>query len=150
MNALVRLVRSLPLVIALALLGVVVYLLVSWLRSPDRAKQVLIRLFHVLNAALTALFLLGVAYALGEGNLFVADLNAGFAAVTAVGLAITLLCRWRYLAHRPELRRQRAERAERRRNARRDRRSGDDGGRSGGSGAAQLLGQLGAWWADFL
>lgn len=155
MNALIRLIRSLPLIIALVILGIIVYLIVSWLRSPDRAKAVLIKLFHVLNAALTALFLLGVAYALGEGNLFVADLNAGFAAVSAVALGITLLCRWRYLKNRPELREERDRRAKQRRRDRQDRTSGDarqnaEDSDNPATSVSQFFERLGAWWADFL
>lgn len=101
MNALLRLARSLPLVIALALLAVAVYLIVSWLRSPDRAKVFLINLFGVINVTLTVFFCVGVAYAWLEGNAFVMDLSGGFAAVAAVALAITLIARWRFLAHRP-------------------------------------------------
>ena len=49
MNVLVRMARSLPLVAVLALLAVAVYVVVSWRRSPNQAKETLIRLFTVLT-----------------------------------------------------------------------------------------------------
>lgn len=102
MNVLIRLVRALPLVVALVVLAVIVYCLVASFRSPDRAKEVLIKLFGVLNAALTTLFCLASAYAVFEANRPVLELASSFAAVSALALAITLLCRWRFLSRRPD------------------------------------------------
>ena len=64
MALIARLLQSLPLVIFLAVLAVVIYFFVSWLRSPQRAKEILIQVFTVLNTALSAFFLLASAYAL--------------------------------------------------------------------------------------
>ena len=95
MNVLIRLARALPLVVVLAVLAVVVYALVSWARSPQRAKEVLARLFLVLTGALTALFCVASAYAVFEANQPVLDLFSAFAAVSALALGVTCVCWWR-------------------------------------------------------
>ena len=102
MNVLIRLIRALPLVVALAVLAVRVYALVSAFRSPDRAKEVLIRLFAVLTGVLTALFCLASAYAVFEGNQPVLDLFGAFAAVSALALGVVSLCAWRFARTHPD------------------------------------------------
>lgn len=104
MNILVRLARSLPLVILLAALAAVVYFVVSWHRSPERAKEVLIKLFTVLTSILTTFFCLASAYAIFEANQPVLDLAASFAAVSALALVVTRLCRWRFVKNHPNYR----------------------------------------------
>ena len=95
MNVLIRLVRAAPLVIFLAVIAVLVYALVSWARSPRRAKEVLVRLFLVLTMPLTMLFCLASAYAVFEGNEPVLELFSAFAAVSALALGVTCVCWWR-------------------------------------------------------
>ena len=52
-----RLLQSLPLVIVLVILALVIYFVVSWARSPERAKEVLIKFFTVFNSILLIFFL---------------------------------------------------------------------------------------------
>lgn len=104
MNALVRLIRALPLVIALAVLAVVVYVVVAGMRSPNRAKEILIKLFTVVTTVLSVAFLLFAGYALLDGNEAVFDLAWVFAVVSIVALAITRLCRRRFAKHHPQYR----------------------------------------------
>lgn len=99
-----RLSRSIPLLIALALLAVVVYFVVSWRSSPTRAKEVLIRLFTVLCSALSIIFVLASLYAIADANQAVFELAASFAVVSLLGLAITLICRWRFKKNHPHYR----------------------------------------------
>lgn len=99
-----RLSRILPLLAVLAVIAVAVYVLVSWRSTPARAKEVLIRVFTVLNAGLSALFLLATLYAWLEGNAFVADFFITCMATTLVVLAITLACRRVFLKHNPNYR----------------------------------------------
>ena len=115
MNALVRLVRALPLVVMLAVLAVLVYCLVASFRSPDRAKEVLIKLFVALNGVLTAFFCLTSAYAVFEANEPVLELASAFAAVTVLAFAIAMACRWLFLRRRPGYPWRRARRPFRRR-----------------------------------
>ena len=56
-----RLLQSLPLVIVLVILALVIYFVVSWARSPERAKEVLIKFFTVFNSILSIFFLLATA-----------------------------------------------------------------------------------------
>lgn len=103
-NLLARLSRSVPLLLALIALAVIVYFVVSWRSSPTRAKEVLIRLFTVLCSALTIIFALVSLYALADGNQAVLELAASFAAVGALGLVVTLICRWRFKKNHPHYR----------------------------------------------
>ena len=96
-----RLMQSLPLIIALIVLAVVVYFVVSWLRSPERAKEVLIKLFTVLTGVLSIFFALASLYALLEGNGNVLELTGSFLAVALVALGITRVCRWRFVKNHP-------------------------------------------------
>ena len=57
-NLVARLSRSVPLLVALVLLALIIYFVVSWRSSPTRAKEVLIRVFTVLCSALAIFFIL--------------------------------------------------------------------------------------------
>lgn len=103
-NLVARLSRSIPLLVALVLLAVVVYFVVSWRSSPTRAKEVLIKLFTVLCSALAIFFLLASIYAAVDGNQPVLELAASFAAVGVLGLGITLICKWRFKKNHPHYR----------------------------------------------
>ncbi len=101
MSALIRILQSLPLVIALGALAIIVYLVVSWRKSPTRAKEVLIKVFLILTTVLSVLFLLATIYAVIEANIAVAELFGVFFAVSAISLAITLVCRARFRKNHP-------------------------------------------------
>lgn len=100
----VRLVRMVPMLVVLALLAGVVYLVVAARQSPNRAKEVLIKVFLVVTVAISAFFLLVSLYALAEQNTAVFDLALAFCMAGLVGLAVTLLCRWNFLRHHPKYR----------------------------------------------
>lgn len=99
---LLLLARSLPLVVVLVLVAAVVYLVVASVRSPNRAKELLIRVFTVLTAFLTVFFCAATAYAWLESNLYVMELTGACAGVSAAAFVITRLCRRRYLRRHPE------------------------------------------------
>ena len=101
MGLFVRLYRAIPLIVILALLALIVYCVVSYRSSPNRAKRVLIKIFTWLTIVLTVFFALITVYALFENNAFVAELFASFGLVTLVGLGITSLCRWRFNKNHP-------------------------------------------------
>lgn len=96
--------RSLPLVIALAILAVAIYFFISWRHSPTRAKEVLIKVFLVLCSAIAVFFTLASLYALVDGNQPVLELAAACAVVGAIGLVITLICRYFFKKHHPHYR----------------------------------------------
>ena len=101
MGVLVRLARALPLVLALAVLALVLYVVISWTRSPNRAKEILIQLFTVLSAVLSVVFALGTTYALFENNTAVLELAGAFLGVSLLTLLITRLCRQRFIRNHP-------------------------------------------------
>ena len=96
-----RLLQSLPLVIVLVILALVIYFVVSWARSPERAKEVLIKFFTVFNSILSIFFLLATAYAFFEGNQPVLELTVSFLVVAVLALVITRVCRWRFVKNHP-------------------------------------------------
>lgn len=102
---LARLARSMPLVIALIVLAAVIYLIVARVHSSARAKEVLIKVFTVLCSGIAVAFALVSLYAVVDGNTAVLELAASFAGVGVVGLAITLICRWRFRKNNPNYRR---------------------------------------------
>lgn len=101
---LVRLYRALPLLIVLGILAVLIYLIVSWRHTPTHGKLALIKVFTILNGGLTAFLGLATVYAVLDGNEFVADFFFWCGVMTAVLLAITLLCRRWFLRKHPNFR----------------------------------------------
>ena len=102
MAIIARLLQSTPLVIALVVLAVVVYFFVAWLRSPLRAKEILIKLFTVLTIVLSVAFGLASLYAFAEYNMKVLEITGSFLVVALVALGITRFCRWRFVRNHPQ------------------------------------------------
>lgn len=92
MGFLARLSRIVPVIIGLAVLAVVVYAVVSFVRGSIRAKEVVIALFTWVTGVLSAASAIVALYAALDGNPAVIELAVSFLAVGLVGLAIT---RWR-------------------------------------------------------
>ena len=88
-----RLYRVLPLLAILAIIGVVIYVFMSWRYTPARAKEAVIKTFIALNGALSILFALATIYAWIENNAFVADFFITCLATTLIMLGITFMCR---------------------------------------------------------
>lgn len=101
MAVLARLSRTIPLLAVLAVLAGIVYLVVTYRSSPNRAKEVLIKLFTWLMGIQSVLFGLLTVYALAESNIGVAELWGTFMATTIIGLLITLVCKWRFKKNHP-------------------------------------------------
>ncbi len=99
-----RLSRIVPLLILLAVVAGVVYLVVAYRHSPNRAKEILIKLFTALTGALSVFFLLVSAYAWFEHNDAVFDLAFSFLITVLVGLVVTRICRAVFLRHHPSYR----------------------------------------------
>ena len=88
----IRLYRILPLLILLAVVAVVVYLIMSFRYSSERAKATLIRVFTWLCGVLSVVFAIITAYALFEHNQPVIELFGSCLALTAIGLVVTRIC----------------------------------------------------------
>ena len=99
-----RLYRVLPLLAILAIIGVVIYVFMSWRYTPARAKEAVIKTFIALNGALSILFALATIYAWIENNAFVADFFITCLATTLIMLGITFMCRRIFLKHNPNYR----------------------------------------------
>ena len=94
-----RLYRVLPLLAILAIIGIVVYIFMSWRYTPARAKEAVIKIFIALNGGLSILFAL------------VADFFITCLATTLIMLGITFICRRNFLKHNPNYRWQLTDRA---------------------------------------
>ncbi len=99
-----RLSRIVPLLVVLAVGAGIVYLVVSWRSSPNRGKEVLIRIFTVITGILSGFFGLVTLYAWFEANESVFDLAFSFFLTGIVGLAVTRVCRAVFLHNHPNWR----------------------------------------------
>lgn len=99
-----RLSRIVPLLIVLAVVAAIVYIVAAWRYSPNRAKELLIKMFTAITGVLSAFFLLACAYAWLEHNDAVFDLAFSFLLTTLIGLAVTRVCRRVFLRHNPAYR----------------------------------------------
>ena len=88
----IRLYRILPLLILLAVVAAVVYVIMSFRYSSDRAKATLITVFTWLTIALSIVFAIATIYAVFEQNGTVIELAGSLLATTLIGLGITRLC----------------------------------------------------------
>lgn len=96
-----RLSRVVPMLIVLAVVAAVVYLVATYRYSPNRAKEILIKMFTVITGALSAFFLLACLYAWFEHNEAVLDLAVSFFLTAFIGLVITRICRAVFVKHHP-------------------------------------------------
>lgn len=88
----IRLYRIIPLLILLAVVAAVVYLIMSFRYSSERAKAALIKVFTWLCAILSVFFLIATLYAVFEHNDTVIELAGSCLITTLVGLGITRIC----------------------------------------------------------
>lgn len=88
----IRLYRILPLLVLLAVVAVVVYLIMSFRYSSERAKATLITVFTWLCGILSVFLAIVTLYALLEQNQPVIELAGSCLAVTVIGLIITRIC----------------------------------------------------------
>ena len=88
----VRMIRLVPLVLILLVIGVIIYLVAQAKYNPPRAKQIVIKVFFWINLILLIFFTLLCLYAFFENNKSVFELFLSFAFVPLLGLLITITC----------------------------------------------------------
>lgn len=88
----IRLYRILPLLVIMAVIAAVVYLIMSFRYTPERAKAALIKVFTWVCAILSVGFALISLYALFEHNGPVLELFGSCLALTLIGLVVTRIC----------------------------------------------------------
>ena len=88
----IRLYRILPLLVVMAVVAVVVYLIMSFRYSSERAKATLITVFTWLCGILSVFLAIVTLYALLEQNQPVIELAGSCLAVTVIGLIVTRIC----------------------------------------------------------
>lgn len=100
-----RITRLIPLVLALLVIGFIIYVVAEIKYSPLRAKQIVLKVFIWITSILTGLFLLVCLYCLLDGfNIPAFELFLSCACVPALGLVITLICRAVFLKNHPSYR----------------------------------------------
>lgn len=99
-----RFTRILPLLVVMALVAAVIYVAVSWRSSPNRAKELLIRIFFGINGLICVFFGLAALYALFESNSVAVELALSFFAMGAIGLVVTAICRAIFRQNHPHYR----------------------------------------------
>ena len=97
----IRLYRIIPLLILLAVIAAVVYVIMSFRYSSERAKAVLIKVFTWLCIILSVFFALVTVYGVFEHNDTVIELAGSFLATTLVGLGITRICNYVFKKNHP-------------------------------------------------
>ena len=97
----IRLYRILPLLAVMALVAVVVYLIMSFRYSSERAKATLITVFTWLCGILSVFLAIVTLYALLEQNQPVIELTGSCLAVTVIGLIITRICNYVFKKNHP-------------------------------------------------
>lgn len=102
MPLLARISRIIPLLIILAVVAGVVYVVMSFRYSSNRAKETLIKVFTWLNGILTIAFAAFSLFALLDKNEVALELGLSFAAVTLIGLGITRLCNRVFKKNHPD------------------------------------------------
>ena len=99
-----RFTRILPLLVVMALVAAVIYVAVSWRSSPNRAKELLIRIFFGINGLICVFFGLAALYAFFESNSVAVELALSFFAMGAIGLVVTAICRAIFRQNHPHYR----------------------------------------------
>ena len=97
----IRLYRILPLLAVMALVAVVVYLIMSFRYSSEKAKAVLIKVFTWMCAILSVAFGIITLYAAFEQNQPVIELAGSCLAVTLIGLVVTRICNYIFKKNHP-------------------------------------------------
>lgn len=89
----IRLYRILPLIIVLAVLALVLYLIMSFRYSSNKAKSLMIKAFIWIFGILSIAFAIITLFAVLDKNLAVTELFGSCLAVTLIGLGVTFICR---------------------------------------------------------
>jgi len=100
----IRLYRILPLILVLAIVAVVVYFILSWSKSPNKAKEILIRVFTWITIGISIFFGIVTLYAVFEQNTPVIELAGSCLGVGLVGLLITRICNHVFRKNHPNFR----------------------------------------------
>lgn len=109
-----RLSRIIPLIIILAIVAAIVYLVATWSYSPNKAKEILIRVFTWFTGVLSIALAVICLYVLLDGNWAVFELTASFLATALIALGVTRICHAVFVRHHPNYKKkaQKAERIE--------------------------------------
>ena len=96
-----RLTRIIPLLIVLAVVAAIVYLVATWRYSPNKAKEILIRVFTWFTGILSGIFAVLCLYTLLDGNIAVLELVGSFLATSLIALGIVRICRAVFVKNHP-------------------------------------------------
>ena len=100
----IRLYRILPLILVLAVVAIVIYFVLTWRYSSNKAKEVLIRVFTWITIVISVFFGLVTLYAVFEQNIAVIELAGSCLAIGLIGLLITRICNHVFRKNHPSFR----------------------------------------------
>lgn len=101
-----RLVILIPLIGLLLLIGLIVYLVAQAKYSPNRAKAFIIKVSIIINLILMGFFLFWAIYSLIDRNIVTLEFALTLAAIPALALIITFICRAIFHKHHPKFKHQ--------------------------------------------
>lgn len=99
-----RLIVLVPLILFLLLAGLIIYLVAQAKYSPNRAKAIVIKVSLIVNLIIMCFFLFWAIYSLIDKNIVTLEFALSLAAIPAIAIVITLICRAVFLKHHPKFR----------------------------------------------
>ena len=97
-----RLIILVPMILILLIVGLVIYLIAQAKYSPNRAKVIVIKVSLVVNLIIMGFFLFWALYSLIDKNMLTLEFALSLAAIPAIALVITLICRTVFYKHHPK------------------------------------------------
>ena len=107
MGFLARLSRVVPLLIVMSVAAGLFYVWVTYRHSPAGARKARSNICTWFSGIVVGFFALVSVYAFFDNAPAVLDLSLSFMVVGLVGLLVTRLANWRFLAHHPNYRKKR-------------------------------------------
>lgn len=99
-----RFTRMVPLFVILGILALIIYVVVSYQKSPNRAKEVLISLFTGITGGISVFFALASLYAWFENNADIFDLFFSFFIAALLVFGLVQVCRMVFYKNHPSYR----------------------------------------------
>lgn len=97
-----RLIILVPMILILLLAGLIIYLIAQAKYSPNRAKAIVIKVSLIVNLIIMGFFLFWALYSLIDKNMVTLEFALSLAAIPAIALVITLICRAIFYKNHPK------------------------------------------------
>ena len=98
----VRVFQMLPLYIIIAIVAFALYMYIAYRQSPNRAKEILIKIFSYAFSIISIILSLSCIYTILDKNTFAFEIAASMLLVSLVTLGIVGICRYIFLKNNPK------------------------------------------------